>query len=132
MSAPANCKLVGRWRIVKADIWDRDHLDLCGPATITITDHGRGEIAFGALQAGLDIEYSRLSVGFTWEGCDGEMDRRVSGGRLWLNCSMTAPSRSNSPITTATKPSSKPNEGLLQQPARASDAHLNPYPAAWK
>jgi hypothetical protein len=48
MSAPANCKLVGRWRIVKADIWDRDHLDLCGPATITITDHGRGEIAFGA------------------------------------------------------------------------------------
>jgi hypothetical protein len=30
MSAPANCKLVGRWRIVKADIWDRDHLDLLG------------------------------------------------------------------------------------------------------
>jgi hypothetical protein len=53
MSAPANCTLVGRWRIVEADIWDRDHLDLCGPATITITDHGRGEIAFGALQAAL-------------------------------------------------------------------------------
>ena len=77
MSAPANCKLIGRWRIVGADIWDRDHLDLCGPATITITDHGRGEIAFGALQAGLDIEYSRSSVGFTWEGFD-EMDE-VSG-----------------------------------------------------
>jgi hypothetical protein len=77
MSAPANCKLVGRWRIVNAAIWDRDHLDLCGPAMITITDHGRGEIAFGALQAGLDIEYSRSSVGFTWEGFD-EMDE-VSG-----------------------------------------------------
>ena len=77
MSAPANCKLVGRWRIVEADIWDRDYLDLSGPATITITDHGRGEIAFGALQAGLDIEYSRSSVGFTWEGFD-EMDE-VSG-----------------------------------------------------
>jgi hypothetical protein len=77
MSAPANCKRVGRWRIVEADIWDRDHLDLCGPATITITDHGRGEIAFGALQAGLDIEYSRSSVGFTREGFD-EMDE-VSG-----------------------------------------------------
>jgi len=25
---------------------------------ITITNHGRGEIAFGALQAGLDLEYS--------------------------------------------------------------------------
>jgi hypothetical protein len=77
MSAPANCQLVGRWRIVEADIWDRDHLDLSGPATITITDHGRGEIAFGALQAGLGIEYSRSSVGFTWEGFD-EMDE-VSG-----------------------------------------------------
>jgi hypothetical protein len=52
MSAPAptNCKLIGRWRIVGAGIWDRDYLDVCGPATIT--DHGRGEIAFGALQAG--------------------------------------------------------------------------------
>ena len=77
MSARANCKLIGRWRIVQADIWERDHLDLCGPAMITITGHGRGEIAFGALQAGLDIEYSRSSVGFTWEGFD-EMDE-VSG-----------------------------------------------------
>jgi hypothetical protein len=77
MSAPANCTLVGRWRIVKADIGDRDHLDLCRPAMITITHHGRGEIAFGALQARLDIEYSRSSVGFTWEGFD-EMDE-VSG-----------------------------------------------------
>jgi hypothetical protein len=79
MSAPANCKLVGRWRIVQADIWERDHLDLCGPAMMTITGHGRDEIAFGALQAGLDIEYSRSSVGFTWEGFD-EMDE-VSGDR---------------------------------------------------
>jgi hypothetical protein len=31
----------------------------------------------GALQAGLDIEYSRSSVGFTWEGFD-EMEE-VSG-----------------------------------------------------
>ena len=77
MSAPANCELVGRWRIVEADIWDRDHLDLCGLAMITITDHGHGEIAFGALQASLDIEYSRTSVGFNWEGSD-EMDE-VSG-----------------------------------------------------
>jgi hypothetical protein len=59
-----NCQLVGRWRIVEADIWDRDHLDLTGPAKITITGHGRGEIAFRAL----DIEYSRSSVGFIWEG----------------------------------------------------------------
>jgi hypothetical protein len=36
-----------------------------------------GEIAFGAVQAGLDIEYSRSSIGFTWQGFD-EMDE-VSG-----------------------------------------------------
>ena len=30
MSAPMNCQLIGRWRIVEADIWDRDYLDLCG------------------------------------------------------------------------------------------------------
>jgi len=73
MSAPANCQLVGRWRIIEADIWDRAYLDLCGPATITVDARGRGEIAFGAMQATLDIEYSRTSVGFTWEGFD-EMD----------------------------------------------------------
>mgnify|MGYP006267265037 CR=1 FL=1 len=76
MKAPADCRLVGRWRIVEADLWDRDYLDLCGPATLTITARG-GEIAFGALQAGLDIEYSRSSIGFTWRGFD-EMDE-VSG-----------------------------------------------------
>jgi hypothetical protein len=77
MNASTNCKLIGRWRIVEADLWDHDHLDLCGPAMITITDRRRGEIIFGALQAGLDIEYSRSSVGFTWEGFD-EIDE-VSG-----------------------------------------------------
>jgi hypothetical protein len=75
--SPGNCKLIGRWRIVEADIWDRDYLDLCGPAIMTITDQGRGEIAFGALQASLDIEYGRDSIGLTWEGSD-EMDE-VSG-----------------------------------------------------
>jgi hypothetical protein len=44
---------------------------------ITITNQGHGEIAFGALQAGLDLEYSRSSIGFSWEGFD-EMDE-VSG-----------------------------------------------------
>jgi hypothetical protein len=37
----------------------------------------------GALQAGLDIEYSRLSVGFTWEGFD-EMDEISSNGSAEL------------------------------------------------
>ena len=44
-------------------------LDLSGPATLTITAQG-GEIAFGALEAGLEIEYARNSIGFRWAGCD--------------------------------------------------------------
>jgi hypothetical protein len=72
-----NCKLIGRWRIFEADMWDRDYLDLCGPAMMTITDEGRGEIAFGAFQASLDVKYRRESIRFTWEGWD-EGDR-VSG-----------------------------------------------------
>jgi hypothetical protein len=36
MSAPANCQLIRRWRIVEADIWDRDNLAIVGPAIITI------------------------------------------------------------------------------------------------
>jgi hypothetical protein len=56
MSAPAGCKLIGRWQIIEADICGRDHLALCEPATITITDNGRGETAFGASQASLGIE----------------------------------------------------------------------------
>jgi hypothetical protein len=30
MRTPMSCKLVGRWPIVEADIWDRQYLDLCG------------------------------------------------------------------------------------------------------
>jgi hypothetical protein len=29
---PAPCQLVGQWRIVEADPWDRAYLDLAGPA----------------------------------------------------------------------------------------------------
>ena len=58
MNAPANCRLIGRWRIFESDIWDRAYLDLSGPATLTITARG-GEIAFGAMEAGLEVEYAR-------------------------------------------------------------------------
>ena len=47
------CALIGRWRITGADLWEQDYINLCGPATLVIGADGRGEIAFGALQAGL-------------------------------------------------------------------------------
>jgi hypothetical protein len=74
MSAKDSEKLVGRWRILEADMWDRDFLDLCGAATMTIGDDGSGEMSFGAVQAFLHIRHSkqsgRSSIRFTWEGFD--------------------------------------------------------------
>jgi hypothetical protein len=32
MSAAKDCELIGRWRIVEADLWERDYLDLVEPA----------------------------------------------------------------------------------------------------
>ena len=83
MRAPMNCQLIGRWRIVEADLWDGDYLDLVEPATMTIRADGHGEIAFGAVQAGLDLEYSRSAVFFTWAGFD-EMDEVAGSGSAEL------------------------------------------------
>jgi hypothetical protein len=83
MTAPANCLLVGRWRIVAADLWDRDHLNLAGPAMLTIGADGHGEISFGALQAGLDLEYGRSLVFFTFAGFE-EMDEVTGSGSAEL------------------------------------------------
>ena len=83
MTAPVDCRIIGRWRIVEADLWDRDYLDLVEPATMAIGSDGRGEIAFGAMQATLELEYSRTMVFFTWAGFD-EMDEVAGSGSAEL------------------------------------------------
>ena len=77
------CRLIGRLRIVAADIWEREYLDLCGPATLDIRADGHGEIAFGALQAGLDLAYGRSDISFDWAGFD-EMDEVRGSGSAEL------------------------------------------------
>ena len=62
MKVPANCRLIGRWRIVEADPWDRAHLDLCGPARLSITARG-GEIAFGGAALERDSTSAQWAVG---------------------------------------------------------------------
>jgi hypothetical protein len=75
--------VVGRWRIVGADLWDRDHLDLCGPASLVVKASGHGEITFGAMQASLDIDYGPDEIGFTWAGFD-EMTEVAGSGSAEL------------------------------------------------
>jgi hypothetical protein len=47
------------------------------PAHITFEGNGHGEFIFGGVNGGLDCEYSRQIIFFTWQGFD-EMDE-VSG-----------------------------------------------------
>lgn len=96
MTAPMNCQLVGRWRIVEADLWDQDFLDLVDPAMMTLGADGHGEIAFDAMQASLDLQYSRTTVFFTWAGFD-EMDESAAPDQP--SCSTTARWKSSPHIT---------------------------------
>jgi hypothetical protein len=43
-------KLVGRWRIQKMDVWDRDALDLVGPAFIEFRADQTGNFGFIAVE----------------------------------------------------------------------------------
>ena len=84
MSASAGCQLIGRWRIVKADLWDRDYLDLVEPAYMIFSKNGRGEFAFGAINATMELEYANRTIFFTWVGFD-EGDEMTGSGSAELD-----------------------------------------------
>ena len=61
MSISQTCRVLGTWRITGSDLWDGGYLDLVGPAKLSIEPGGHREIAFGALQAGLDdLQFKRM------------------------------------------------------------------------
>jgi len=70
VTGPDACEIIGRWRIVDADLWDRDYLDLVEPAYLKIGNDGRAEFAFGVVQAGGEIDYAKSMVFFRWHGFD--------------------------------------------------------------
>ena len=76
--------LLGEWRIVAADLWDRDYLDLVEPARITFGENGRGEFAFGAVHGDMELEYAPSTIFFTWAGFD-EMDDVSGSGSAELD-----------------------------------------------
>jgi len=63
-------QLIGRWRIVTADLWDRDYLDLAGPAYFQFGNKGWAEFASWAVDATAELEYGRSIVFFRWNGFD--------------------------------------------------------------
>jgi hypothetical protein len=104
MSAPANYELGGRWRIRRGRHLKSRHLYLRGPATITITDRGRG-------QASLDIKYRGSSIAFTCEGFD-----------KWTTFTATVPRTTRRPlyrdrVRLSKRRRSHPLTIFLQEPA---------------
>ena len=102
-------------RIVLAGLRGEDSIaELCHQEVID--EDGHGGIAFGALNASLDLEYGRSIVFFTRAGSTKWTKSTVQDRP---NSSTTDRWRVSSPTISAVRPPSKPNQPLFQQPARA-------------
>jgi hypothetical protein len=67
MTMRAAKSIFGKWRITGMDLWDASYIDMLGPGHIQFKKDG-GDMAFGAVQIGLDCEYSATSAWFTFQG----------------------------------------------------------------
>ena len=78
-------KLVGRWRILEMDVWERDALDLVGPAFIEIRADQTGNFGFIAVEGWMDCREAAIDdcpgLEFSWDGND-ECD--PASGRGWV------------------------------------------------
>ncbi|NEE03771.1 hypothetical protein [Phytoactinopolyspora halotolerans] len=67
-------RLIGRWRIVKMELWDQEDIDLVEPGFIEFTDDGMGQFGFIAVRGWMDCrprEHGDAGgVEFTWQGHD--------------------------------------------------------------
>jgi len=81
--------LAGRWRIVEAASWLREHLDLCGPAFLRIDPDGTGEMTFGALTAVVNAGYTASGIEFDWNGSnEGDQIQGNGWADLCEDCSL--------------------------------------------
>ena len=71
--------MLGTWRIVTTDLWDRSYLDMLQPAFIRFEPTGRGEMRFGCVVATLEADYASDDAEFTWRGSD-ELDETSGEG----------------------------------------------------
>ncbi|NKW71836.1 hypothetical protein HGD85_02395 [Rhodobacteraceae bacterium R_SAG10] len=84
MIARATSPIIGKWRIISSDMWDRDFLDLVEPAYIVFSPQGGGEFVFGAVTGSMDCRYGGNTAFFTWIGSD-EMDEVSGSGEAELD-----------------------------------------------
>jgi len=69
-----NKSLIGRWRIVEMEQWDKDYIDMLVPGHITIGKDGTGTFHFGAVEAEVDCRDESIGgverLEFSFEGED--------------------------------------------------------------
>lgn len=52
----------GTWRITEMSMWDQDYIDMVSPGHLTVRHNGRGELAFGAMEAQPDCMVGRAAA----------------------------------------------------------------------
>jgi hypothetical protein len=67
MKRPTKRALIGKWRIIEMELWDKDFLDMMEPAYIAFDGKAGGEFAFGCVTGGLYCRKTPDGVEFTWE-----------------------------------------------------------------
>ena len=67
MSRRAASPLIGKWRITKMGLWDKDYLDMVEPASIEFKADGLREFKFGCVVGGLDCTIYTDAAEFTWK-----------------------------------------------------------------
>ena len=76
--------LLGRWRIVEMERWDRDYINLVVPGYLQFEDDEMGSFQFGTVQGWMDCRPERIGkqerVEFSWEG---QSDSDPACGRGW-------------------------------------------------
>jgi hypothetical protein len=88
MKRPRKRSLIGKWRIIKMELWDKDYLDMVEPAYIQFKANGLGEFKFGCVACGTDCDFSNEDAEFTFQGHD-EMDEVSGSGWAELNADGT-------------------------------------------
>ena len=77
--------VTGKWRIVEMELWDREAIDLVGPASIEFRRDRTGPFRFVAVEGWMDWRPGgrdgHASAEFTWEGDD---DGAPISGRGWV------------------------------------------------
>ena len=79
--------LLGQWRIIEMDLWDRKAIELLGPGYIEFRKDGTGSFRFIAVEGCMDCRAVQTDNGpaveFSWSGSD-ELDATSGRGTAVL------------------------------------------------